>query len=67
VRVVVFGDFRVDGARLPRDGFEHGVGAERVHVCAGVCEGQALRDALEGERGVEGESGGGVSMLMSDV
>jgi hypothetical protein len=49
--------FFVDGFGTARDGFEHGVGAEGVHVGTGVGEGQALRDALEREGGMESEPG----------
>ena len=52
---VVRADFIVNGARLPCDGLEHGVRAQRVHVCARVSEGEGGGDAWEGEGGVEGE------------
>ena len=50
-------DAVVDLAGGARDGFEHGVAAEGVEVCAREGEGELAGDAGEGEGGGEGESG----------
>lgn len=51
VRGIYLSDFGVDEGGLPRHGFEHGVGAEGVEVCACVGEWEPGSNALEGERG----------------
>jgi hypothetical protein len=51
-------DLGVHVSSLPCHGLEHGVAAQGVEVCAGVGEGELLRDIAKGDGRVEGEPAG---------